>query len=465
MLITLFKEYIYIMISNQHNDIGKKIKGLGSTAIDFFNNIYTEHLEEISFFYGQRLYLFDDPVFYWPDIETIEKRIVSHLEALVIGESIALDLCRKKAVEGDFGELYAAVRTFCYFKREDYFQEVLDQLDFGNRERVKAFIDAVNHGLPKEWTELIRKMILSEDSNLIIIAAEVIGYRRMSMETELITVLTKNDNDALPKIIWAIGRLRLEKTSNFLLHLIDKDLRNNNYRDSIKNETFLTLLRIGEKKFIRNTLAGGLNGNYHYLLLGICGHTASIPALQKISTSSNICDEALLSLGLLGDISSVKLLIDCLSNNNFATTAAISLNLITGADLYEDVFIPDEIDEDTLFEDELEKLKMGEPLYPPGKEPGENVNRLTQDPETWEKWWDNNNKRFEDKVSYRAGLPCSPAGILKTLASEKSSHLIRQLAYEEFVIRYDTDFYFDITMPVSEQLVAINSYRKWINNK
>jgi hypothetical protein len=93
------------------------------------------------------------------------------------------------------------------------------------------------------------------------------------------------------------------------------------------------------------------------------------------------------------------------------------------------------------------------------------VNRLSENPEIWKNWWHKNMGRFETNVSYRAGNPCSPSGIFKALECEKSPHLLRQLAYEEFVIRYDTDFYFDINMPVSEQRVAVSSYRNWINDK
>ncbi len=97
-----------------------------------------------------------------------------------------------------------------------------------------------------------------------------------------------------------------------------------------------------------------------------------------MTPSINDPDTAL-AIGLIGNSSAIPNLIDSLSTNKTSENAALALNLITGADLYEDHFIPEEIDEDALFEDELEKHKKGE-LYPPGEEPGETITRLSQNP-------------------------------------------------------------------------------------
>ena len=168
-----------------------------------------------------------------------------------------------------------------------------------------------------------------------------------------------------------------------------------------------------------------------------------------------------MALGLLGSIAMVENLTDSLSNDETAENAALALNLITGAELYEAHFIPEEIDEDALFEDELEKHKKGK-LYAPGEEPGETITRLSQNPETWRNWWDESKENYDPELRYRNGKPYSPECLIENLTSEKSPNIIRKLAYEELVIRYGIDFRFETEMFVKDQIAAIKQYESWL---
>jgi hypothetical protein len=123
------------------------------TILDFETELYQEHLEEASFLYEQRLTLFDDPEITWLDIADFEKRFEAHIDALVVGVDLALNVCKAQAMEGDFGELHAAVRVFCRQNRLDFVQECLEALDPEDTERVQAISDAHNHELPAEWED------------------------------------------------------------------------------------------------------------------------------------------------------------------------------------------------------------------------------------------------------------------------------------------------------------------------
>lgn len=158
----------------------------------------------------------------------------------------------------------------------------------------------------------------------------------------------------------------------------------------------------------------------------------------------------------------VPVLLSLLADPQRAPSAALALNLITGAGLYEEVFLPEPIDEDEFFESELEKYKKGEPLYPPGEEPGTNLIRLSLNSTAWQTWWDQNKSQFDSRLRYRNGKPFSPSCLLENLEFEKSPPVIRQLAYEELVIRYGIDFPFETTMFVSKQKEALAIFREWI---
>ena len=424
---------------------------------NFATELYQEHLEEASFLYEQRLTLFDDPEITWLDIEDFEERFEAHIDALVVGEEPALDVCKVQAMEGDFGELHTAVRVFCRQNRLDFVQECLEALDPEDAERVQAISDSLDHELPAEWRDEFIRILSEGDQGLIPVAAKLIGYRRLSSGKELLQALQQNNSQAVSNIIWSIGRVR-EQYARALL--FNKYLKHED--ESVCSATALALLRIGDPQTIDHCLHSVHSGNWPFLPLGLGGSHSTAAVLIESAANDKVYPDCLIALGLLGDISAVDTILSYLGNADLAESAAMALNLITGVGIYEDVFIPEEIDEDELFEEELEKLKRGESLYPPGEEPGTTITRISQKPEDWQKWWAENKSRFNPKVRYRNGKPYSPACLLENLESEKSPRIVRQMAYEEFVIRYGIDFPFETDMLVSQQKQAIAKYAEWI---
>jgi hypothetical protein len=130
--------------------------------------------------------------------------------------------------------------------------------------------------------------------------------------------------------------------------------------------------------------------------------------------------------------------------------------------LQESVFVPDEIDEDLLFPEELEKFKNGEPLYPPGEEPGRTITRLSQNFEQWQNWWQVNQGQFDPDTRYRPGKPFSPAILLEIMESGDYPNYLRQLASDELVVGYSIDIPFEAHMPVKDQKKAFNSLKDCI---
>ena len=427
------------------------------TISDFETELYQEHLEEASFLYEQRLTLFDDPEITWLDIEDFEERFEAHIDALVVGEEPALNVCKTQAMEGDFGELHAAVRVFCRQNRLDFVQECLEVLDPKDTERVQAISDALNHELPAEWKDEFIRILSEGDQKLIPVAAKLIRYRRLTSGHELLQALQQNNSQAVSNIIWSIGRVREQYARTLLFN---KYLKHED--ESVCSATALALLRIGDPQTLDHCLHSVHSGNWPLLPLGLGGSRSTAAVLIESATKNKASADCLIALGLLGDISAVDTLLSDLGNADFAESAAMALNSITGAGIYEEVFIPEEIDEEELFEEELKKLKRGESLYPPGEEPGTTINRISQKPEDWQKWWAENKSHFNPAIRYRNGKPYSPACLLENLQSEKSPHQVRQLVYEELVIRYGIDFPFETDMLVSQQKQAIAKYSEWI---
>jgi len=424
---------------------------------DFHRSLYDEHLEEASFLYEQHLGLLEDSEITWLDVGDFEERFEPHIDGLVVGEELALYVCTTQASKGDFGELHAAVRVFCRQNRKDLVLGVLEELAPEDAESIQAVSDALKHELPEDWLNEFVSMLSEGDQKLIPILANIFGFRRLKAGTALLKALEVTPADSLPTVIRALGRLREQDALAPLL----KHIRHQN--ESVHSATALALLRLGEQTTIDHCLQNVRSQSWVFIPLGLGGNHSAVNVLLKMATSDNADTDCLIALGLLGDISAIDTLFSELINNKVAESAATALQLITGAQLYEEVFVPDEIDEDELFEEELKKFEEGQvPTRLDGEPFGTTITRLSQKPEDWQKWWVENKSHFNPAIRYRNGKPYSPACLLENLESEKSPRIVRQMAYEEFVIRYGIDFPFETDMLVSQQKQALAKYAEWI---
>ena len=88
--------------------------------------LYEEYLQEASFLYEQRLTLFRNPEITWRKIGEFEERLEAHIDGLVVGDKLAIDVCKRPVTEGDFGELFAAVCVFCRQEQRDLVLAILN---------------------------------------------------------------------------------------------------------------------------------------------------------------------------------------------------------------------------------------------------------------------------------------------------------------------------------------------------
>ena len=54
----------------------------------------------------------------WLDIGGFEDRLEAHIDALVLGGETAPEVCKERAVVGDFGELHTTVRVLFRQKKD-----------------------------------------------------------------------------------------------------------------------------------------------------------------------------------------------------------------------------------------------------------------------------------------------------------------------------------------------------------
>src|SRR5688572_19169478 len=106
-------------------------------------DLYEEHLDEAGFLWEQARAVRRQPDLPWTHAAQFEERLEAHLDAIVIGGDLALEVCRRRAVEGEPGELFAALCVVCRHGHTAMFAPLLRSVDYTQPERTQAVIDAL----------------------------------------------------------------------------------------------------------------------------------------------------------------------------------------------------------------------------------------------------------------------------------------------------------------------------------
>lgn len=419
----------------------------GSHDEGFRVGLYLEHLEEASFLYDQLTYAEPDPELSWLDRADDEERLEAHLDALIIGGDLALAVCAQQGAEGDAGELYAAVCTFCRQDDTKRLDAVLDALDTDDPERVQAVADALCDDAPNGWWDRIAALLDADDPALQRIGARVLGYRRWSGRAERLVHLLSSDDDALVETAaWTLGRVEVDAARQPLFRLLEHE------NSDVCQSGALALLRLGEPAAISFCARKSGSETWPLIPLSLAGTPAYRPLLQEAASTENAPPDALIALGLLGDPAAVDLLLYQLADDHLAEPAADALDLITGAGLTETVFVPEEIDEDELFDDELEAYRRGKhPTHPSGAPYGTEVTRLAQDADAWRAWWNDHRSRFASGTRYLFGERHGPAALLAGLAAPSTPDRLRLVLLDALPICYGITPSMELRMSVRRQ--------------
>lgn len=418
------------------------------------------HLEDASFLYELHLAYLHDPELTWSGLDSFQERFEAHIDALVIGGEIALETCKQRCLAGDFGELHAAMRVFCRQDRSDLAYAVLQNIDTAEEPIVQAVIDALKAECPAAWHDDLLRIMLGKCKQLVPALAETLAYRRIPVEETLLRVLPNCEESQLPRLLRALGRVGGEKARAALA----PHLRSENV--AVAEAACGGLTRLGDYQALRHGLLVAQLRPWPITALGVGGDYTAVNVLTDLAKSDKVNDDALLALGMLGDLKSVNTIFNCLANPERAMAAAIALQTITGAALIEDTFIQEKVDPDELFEDERKKYEeTGEaPKRADGKPYGSNVTQLSVNPETWRAWLNENKARFDVKLRYRHGKPTSPAAALEALEDEHTPNRIRALICEELVVRYKAPVTLEVDMPVRTQRQHLNAIAEWVRS-
>jgi hypothetical protein len=321
-------------------------------------------------------------------------------------------------------------------------------LDADNIEMMRAAEDALRYELPRTWTDFCVRAIAQSDRKISRLMASVSGYQRLSAGATLHQRLAGQDGAQQPELVWAAGRLREPgaiEAARLLMRSNDKASR---------AAALHAAVRLHDPEVQQQLIAQTQAGHCSPLLLGLAGgRDAARPLVSMLEGADNRA-EVIAALGLLGDLSVVRPLLGILQVEELAAHVTDALEVITGASIFEDATLPEPVDEDELFEEELAAYRAtGEvPRRPDGRRYGAEIRRLSRDPARWHGWLSANASRFVAGRRYRRGRLYHPAVLLDDLTGDDLPKAYRARVMEELLIRYGIDLHLEADMPVSKQL-------------
>lgn len=424
----------------------------------FVTGLFSEHLQEASVCYMQRQKAQQAPKRPWHRVEKTEHRLESRINALLWGGKPALAVCQEHATEADPGEFYAALRVFMAANDADVVLELLRSRCVDDQEMQEAAIAALRDATTGPWQKLVAQRIMAEDEALWPLIARQAGYLRLPIKRWLMQV-AGTQNPAALDAIWALGRLRSQEAAPLLKNEIEGD-------DDVRRITALrALVLLGDQDapaVCENLVE---HQSEAWLLLGMCGRQASAELLMSKAPRGELTEDQITGLAMTGEVESIELLMQLLNVEEQAGSAASGLQLLTGADLTEEIFVAEEVSQEELFPEEIELLERGGQLHKPDGSPlGSTETVISTNAVRWALWWRNNRDRFKRRVRYRAGKPFGPGVLLETIENANPKKQ-RQLAFEEWVARYELPLSFDTSMTVEAQRRFLQQARAWAANE
>ena len=417
--------------------------------------LYLEHLEEASALWEQRAADRENPELSWLDLGEEQDRLEAHLDALVLGGDLALAVCRQQALEGDPGELHAALRVFCRLQRSDLIGVAMEGIDPENDEALDALSDALTADMPDAWVPGAVRPDRLDDPRRLRLAADLITDRQLAGRDALLDTLPSAPAGVRAHIVRALGRTADGIVESSVRSLLKDD------DAQVRLEAAVTLLRSGSPQAAPTVLSAARTDPALVPTLALAGHETALSWLHDVLKHPPSAAIAADTLGLMGAPPSVAPLIEAL-NGDEADAAAQALVLITGADLTTETFIEDVPAEDELFDEERERLERGEPLLPPDQKPrGTTIVGPSTDPEAWQTWWETNGAAFESADRFRLGHPAGPESQVASLAAPFVPHRLRGWIVDELAVRYRMPLTFETTWEVNRQLAALEEMRAW----
>lgn len=415
---------------------------------DFRQRLYEEHLDELAFLWGQCVALRADDTRSWLDTAGHDERREAHLDALVIGAPQALSLALALAAEGEAGFVFGAAALVCRLADAAALQQLLKTAPPDDPVVLEALTEAFVREWPAAWQAAGLRSLAEGDSRLAPALAAVAACRQWPAADALSLALARATPGARPALLAALGRVAPAGDSLATLQA--------GYA-SAEAGTAAAALHAGLLQQDELARQRVLADPAHAALWPLAAPAGTAPPMLAALKADEPDAVRVRTLGQLGELSAVRTLTALLENEAVAGAAALSLQLITGAGLREQVFVPAPVDEDACSEAELRQWReQGQaPRRADGQPYGEQVDRLSQDPAAWGQWLVDHGGRFQAGRRYRLGQPCTPGALLASVGADSLPARGRRALVDELASRHGLRLPWDERLPVAAQAAVL----------
>lgn len=424
----------------------------------FREALYVEHLEEAAFLYETRLTWLHDSEVGWQELGEIDERMEAHLDALVIGQNLALKACLDLIEEAEPSQLHVIVRLYCRHRLIDRLAKLWQDFDFDDEDKVRAVADALKWECPADWHESLARVFTSTNAPMYKIAAPCVAYRAPSLMGNVPSALNKTEDASIQAVLLNMLVKADRALAKDVISLAGSILKEDS---SLTADAAMAVLAMGEPRVLP-LIAEQMEDMPLLFALGGSKEIAAAIIAQAAAGKAN--EQTLKALGLIGTLDAITQLLAYLKHPDYKQTAADALQLISSADLFETEHVADEVEAEELFDHELDDFKNGElPKNIDGQSFGGEVSKVTTEHQRWFEWFRGRRDSFQADQRYRCGVMYSPKALLHCLLDNRTVFELRDLIHKELIIRYGLTLPFAADELLETQKQQLNAIHQWVS--
>jgi hypothetical protein len=413
---------------------------------EFLIPLYTEHLEEASFLYDLCRSRRRDDEWPWTEVASTEERLEAHLDALVLGGELALEVGLGRMPDADAGEWFAVAVVCARRGLAQPMAALLRQVPLAKPLHLQALADALCQEVHPSWQASLMQSLrdgAAQAGGVHPVLLSLAWRRRWTGAAAVLDLARQ-----LPAPAWAWcctwlpavtdpGAARMLPAGWAQVDVEDTPWASPHWPNVAQAQ-----LALGR---------GAIDPlDAEWLTAWVGGAAQAQALLQRFLAEGPTAPAAAqrcVVLGLAGELGAVRPLLATLDDGGLAPHAAIGLYLITGAPLFEQVFVADE---DEVQERPLQ-AGVGWPRPGDGRTHGVMTRQLSQRKAVWAAWLQEHAARFQAGMRHRLGRAWAPQVLLEALQSPDYPKALRPMLPLELWWRHGVDLPFDTDLRVPLQ--------------
>lgn len=357
------------------------------------DNLISQHAEESSFLWLLRNAAVREPHYNLNDLNTLEERIVAHLDGLRVAGLAAWPFCQAGLEEKEAGEFFTATYTAIDNSNSDWLKQVLEPLD-ESPECARGLVSAVGW-LPKEKLQgHVFNWLNSDNPLLRQIGLSACNIQRVDCGAYLKSGLQDDDSNVRSRALRCIGELRRRDLLALAIEHLDAE------NESCRFWAAWSTTVLGDAKglaALQTNFSPQSENQPRALTLGLraMDKSSAISWIREHTNHPGYERTIIEATGIVGDPVAVPWLISQMQKPEYSRLAGESLTMITGVDLaYEDLDCdqPKEFEAGPSENPEDEDVAMD----PDEELPWPDQQRITE-------WWSRNQEKFAIGERYLNG--------------------------------------------------------------